>query len=295
MPILRTFQKLLSDPINREQKVASLWRFAKWQLGSRLVPGKVLVDWVGGTKFVAGPGDRGLTGNVYHGLHEFHDMAYVLHVLDATDLFADVGSNVGSYTLLACGAAGARGYAFEPAPATFRKLVQNLALNGLLDRVTYLNQGVGDRPGVLRFTTEQDCTNHVLADGEQSSSAVEVPVVRLDDSFQQAPTMMKIDVEGYETMVLAGAQRTLADPRLHSILIELNGSGARYGYDEEAIVSMIEDFGFRAYDYDALRRVLAPLSERQRTKGNTLFLRNVELAERRIAAAPRFSVLGKEV
>ena len=47
--------------------------------------------------------------------------------------------------------------------------------------------------------------------------------------------MLKIDVEGYEHEVIAGAAKTLADERLFAILIELRGHGARYGFDEDAI------------------------------------------------------------
>jgi hypothetical protein len=36
------------------------------------------------------------TGNLYVGLHEFEEMAFLLHFLRRGDLFADVGANVGS-------------------------------------------------------------------------------------------------------------------------------------------------------------------------------------------------------
>ena len=294
MPLIRTLSRIASSPLNRDRKVAALWRYAKWQVGSRLVPGKVLVDWIDDVKFIAGPGERGLTGNIYTGLQEFHDMAYVLHVLEPSDWFADVGANVGSYTLLACGVAGARAYCFEPVPSTYLKLVMNLSVNNLLDRVEIYNQGVGDRIGVLRFTSEQNTINHVLAHDE-AEPAIEVQVTPLDDCLGETPAVMKIDVEGYETMVLKGAHRVLGDERLHSLLIELNGSGERYGFDEESILSTLEGFGFRPYEYDAFSRRLTPLATRNQTSGNTLFIRDLDLAQRRTAAARRFRILGKEV
>jgi len=295
MSVLRTFRKLTSAPINRDQKVAALWRYAKWQVGSRLVPGRVLVNWVDGVKFIAGPGEHGLTGNVYSGLHEFDDMAYVLHALDANDWFADVGANAGSYTLLACGVAGAKGYAFEPVPDTYRKLILNLAVNDLLKQVRPLNQGVGAERGVLRFTSGLDCTNHVLAEGEVDERAVEVPVATLDDSIEQVPSMMKIDVEGYETMVLRGASKTLADPRLNSVLIELNGAGERYGFSEDAIASMLAETGFQAMKYDPMRRELSPLGAARNRSGNTLYVRDVDSARRKVQSAPSRRVLGKSI
>ncbi len=56
----------------------------------------------------------GATGNIYAGLHEFDDMAFFLHLLRPEDMFADVGSNIGSYTILASGVVGAKSVAFEP-------------------------------------------------------------------------------------------------------------------------------------------------------------------------------------
>lgn len=295
MSVLRVLRHLMSHPVNRDRKAAALWRFAKWQVGSRLVPGKVAVNWIEGATFLAGASERGATGNVYCGLHEFHDMAYVLHVLRKDDWFADVGANVGSYTILACKVAGARGYCFEPVPSSYRRLMMNLAINDLLEQVTPLNQGVGDRSQTLRFTSEQDCTNHVLADGESSENAIEVPIATLDESMATTPSMMKIDVEGYETLALQGAARVLADRKLNSILIELNGSGERYGFDESQIVSNLNSFGFKAYAYDAFQRKLTPTSAAEKRGGNTLFIRDVELASRLVREAPRFNVLGKQV
>lgn len=295
MSLFRTLRRITTAPINRDRKLAALWRYAKWQIGSRLVPGKVLVDWIDGVQLIAGTGERGLTGNVCNGLHEFEDMAYVLHALDETDWFVDVGANAGSYTLLACGVAGARGYAFEPVPSTYRRLLQNLTVNHLLERVIPLNQGLGAERGALRFTSEEDCTNHVLADGEAADRVIDVPVVALDEAIEHAPSMMKIDVEGYETMVLRGASKTLADPRLHSVLIELNGAGERYGFSEDAIAALFESAGFGAYAYDPMRRELTPLGRPRNLSGNTLYVRDVAAARRRVQAAPRRRILGKEL
>lgn len=295
MSVYRTFRKLTAAPINRDQKIAALWRYAKWQLGSRLVPGKVLVDWIDGVRFVAGPSERGLTGNVYNGLHEFQDMAYVLHALDQNDWFADIGANAGSYSLLAGGVAGARGYSFEPVPATYRKLALNLAVNDLLERVTPLNQGLGAERGSLRFTSELDCTNHVLAKDEVDVHAIEVPVASLDESIEQIPSLIKIDVEGYETMVLRGASKTLADPRLNSILIELNGAGDRYGFSEDAIAESLQALGFKPHSYDPIQRELTPLGTPRNQSGNTLYVRDVEAARRKVKGAPRRRILGKDV
>jgi len=43
-----------------------------------------------------------------------NDMGFLLHFLRKDDLFLDVGANIGSYTVLAGGAVGAKSISFEP-------------------------------------------------------------------------------------------------------------------------------------------------------------------------------------
>ena len=139
MSIFSLLKFITSHPVNSDQKLRSILRFAQWQISSRLAPGAIVYDWVGGARFLVSTGETGLTGNIYTGLHEFADMGYLLHVLRADDLFIDAGANVGSYTLLACAAKGARGVAFEPIPSTWRRLVENVRLNWIEGRVSCLN------------------------------------------------------------------------------------------------------------------------------------------------------------
>ena len=93
--------------------------------------------------------------------------------------------------------------------------------------------GLSDEEGVLHFTNSLDCVNHVVTNEDNQLETTEVQVRKLDDILNgRSPILMKIDVEGYETKVLAGAMKILADQYLKGIIIELNSSGDRYGFDE---------------------------------------------------------------
>lgn len=296
MVLLKTIKFIATHPLNRGDALGAVARFVKWQIASRLVPGPVIVDWVNGARFVVRSGDKGLTGNLYTGLHEFRDMAFLLHFLRADDLFVDVGSNVGSYTILACAAVGARGIAFEPVPGTFGRLVENVRVNGMADRVVCVNKGVGDRSGTISFTSDGDTTNHALSDGEQSGSRIEVEITTLDAALAGAvPSLMKIDVEGYETPALEGALRTLGDPGLSVVIMELNGSGSRYGFDESRILRSMIDHGFRTFSYDPFARKLSSLDGKNLGEGNTLFVRNLPLVEERLRTAQSLTIHGKRL
>lgn len=210
MSLINTIQFITDHPLNRDQRISSIIRFIKWQVGSRLVPGAIVYDWINGSKFLVKTGETGLTGNIYTGLHEFPDMDFLLHFLRGEDLLVDIGANVGSYTILACSSVGARGVAFEPVPCTYKRLVENMHLNHLNEKVKCVNKGVGDQIGSIAFTSDSDTTNHALASGEQCKDAVNVDVITLDTALDdELPSLIKIDVEGYETPVLEGASKTL--------------------------------------------------------------------------------------
>lgn len=296
MSIVSSLKFIANHPLNRDQRISSLWRFVKWQFGSRLVPGAVVYDWVEGAKFVVRTGQTGLTGNIYTGLHEFADMAYLLHVLRVEDIFVDIGANVGSYTILASSVIGAKTYAFEPVPGTYDLLVQNVRINQAEGRVTCLNQGVAACAETISFSTDSDTMNHALASGEVSHGAIAVPVTPLDTALSGAcPSLIKIDVEGYETPVLQGAEETLKNNALHSVIMEINGSGERYGFDESLLVQLMRDYGFRTYSYDPFGRVLTDLGGKNLETGNTLFIRNDPLVRERLRDAPEIQVHGKSL
>jgi FkbM family methyltransferase len=244
-----------------------------------------------GTKFIVGPRETGLVETLYTGLLEFEDMAFFLHYIDEDDLFIEVGSNVGTYTLLCCGVKGARGYAFEPVPRTYGRFWENVRLNHLEARVKGLNLCVGEKPGSLFFTTGENVTNHVQTKGEAGKS-IKVKVATLDSILRKEnPTALKIDVEGFEIPVLRGAKLTLRKPGLSVVLVETNGSGDRYGFGDAAIVSKMGENGFLPYSYDPLRRELKLLGGANPRHENTLFIRDLKHVQKKVKNAEKFQVL----
>jgi FkbM family methyltransferase len=313
---------ILNHPLNRRNKPRALGRFMRWQVGSRLAPGPVIIPFVEQTRLIARPGLMGATGIYYTGLYEFEEMAFVLHALRAQDRFIDVGAHIGAFSVLAAGAVGATCLAIEPVPASFASLQENLNLNGLGSQVQALNIGLAARAGRLRFTTGRGAANGVLPPGKEAQpglATVEVAVQPLDavmtgsrELESTGRIVLKVDVEGFEQEVIAGGEVALADPRLFAILIELRGHGARYGFDENAIHQRLLSFGFQPYAYTPSiksrgegkgdrgelhpeERVLTPLEGINRETGTTIYIRDLALARERIASAPNFFVHGQYV
>ncbi|MDH4393957.1 MAG: FkbM family methyltransferase [Aquabacterium sp.] len=296
MSLFQVLKFITDHPVNRDQKIKAVMRFVKWQISSRLAPGAIACDWINGAKFLARTGETGLTGNIYAGLHEFPDMGFLLHCLRPEDTFVDIGANVGSYSILAGSVVGAKGHAFEPVPSTYQKLVDNIQLNAMGNRVQALNLGLADAEGQIRFTSDLDTVNHALAKGEISTNTIAVKVTTLDQAMVGIqPNLIKIDVEGYETPVLAGAAQTLRDSSLRAVIMELNGSGNRYGYDESKLLTLMMEAGFKTFTYEPFSRALKSLSGRNQLEGNTLFIRDEVWVRERLAHAQKFKVYGVDV
>jgi FkbM family methyltransferase len=289
--MIRILSGIARHPLNRQRPFAALGRFVAWQLGTRLLGASVAMPFIGQTRLLVRRGMVGATGNVYYGLQEFEDMAFVVHALRPGDLFVDVGANVGSYTILAAGVSGAQCIALEPVPATFVSLLDNVRLNDLAARVECHNVAAGDTAGTLAFTADLDTLNHATAPGESSRKTLEVPVTTLDILLHaMQPTLIKIDVEGFETRVIGGAEQTLRSPSLLAVLMELNGSGARYGFDETRLHEHMLSFGFEAAAYDPTRRELVQRQLADKREGNILYIRRRSDLETRLRTAARVQV-----
>lgn len=293
---IRNFCRLAkSHPLSDDARVAAFCRLIRWQLGCFLLPGPKIVSWVNGSSLVLEKGMVGATGNYYFGLHEFEDMSFVLHFLQKDELFVDIGANVGTYTVLAGAVKKAKVVAVEPAPNTFRRLTTNVQINQI-STVNLLNVGLGATKNVLRFSTGLDAENHVLTDSDVGyHESIEIPIETLDEILDmQFPTMIKMDVEGFELEVIRGGVRTFSEKSLQALLIELNGAGERYGFDEVSIRDQLEEWGFHLCRYDPLLRKLDKIDKGEvNQNGNGLYIRDHEKVSARLKEAPPFSVLGR--
>lgn len=290
----RMLRYYLEHPLGRRDRLRTLMRIVRWQLGSRLLGARVAVPIVDGARLLVGTGMHGATGNVYVGLMEFEDMAFVLHFMREDDEFLDVGANVGVYSILAA-SRGARVLAMEPVPDTYEQLLDNIHLNRFQERIEARRVGIGKGAGELRFSIGSGPTNHVLAPGESTDHSLTVGVDTLDAiAAGSAPTMLKIDVEGFEANVIAGAAGLLAQQSLQAVLIELNGLGSRYGFSDADIHASLLDFGFRPVSYEPFARRLVALDEHN-SSGNTLYVRPSVALAQRLQETPAARAIGVSV
>lgn len=290
MSLRSTLTYITNHPLNKDQKVRAVRRFFSWQLVSRLLGYSFIYPWTKRSRLIIRKGMTGATGNYYCGLHDFNDMSFLLHFLRKGDLFVDVGANVGSYTVLAAAHCGTDTCCFEPVPSTFRSLMDNIAINHIGNITKAFNMAVGSEKGVINFTSRFDTINHVVEG--KSENSIEVEVNTLDSLLPNAsPSLIKVDVEGYEYHVIQGAKKTLANPSLKAIIIELNGLGSNFGFSDQSIHEELLSFGFRPYVYEPLKRELSKIDSFGHH--NTMYVRDEAFVQQRIREAESIQINGK--
>jgi len=282
------FKALLNHGLWKKKRLIPLLRFIRLQLIFALGEKKICLEWFERIYLSIEKGDTGLTGNYYFGLHEFYDMGFLIHSLKEKDTFLDVGSNLGSYSLLASGLCKCSSIAYEPVPNTFSKLIKNINIQEFRERIIAKKialTSIEFSDDEVLFSTDQGCCNSVVDEKYQGDKEL-VTVSNLDKETENiALNLLKIDVEGFENMVLRGAENLLNKSSLFAIIIE--------GQTEE-VNNLIRSKGFTDYNYSPLDRKLIP---HQKVESNRIWIRDSRLKDvtKRIQNAPLRRIYGQKI
>lgn len=174
--------------------------------------------------------------------------------IERDEALFDVGANVGMYTIWAAVTRAARVFAFEAESQNHALLNRNILLNNLHERVKAYCVGLFDKTGLTDlhmagmmaggscYSVDEalDYKHEPLTVGFRQGC----PMFRLDDlvtpGWLPVPHHLKIDVDGFEPKVIAGARETLKSATVKSLLIEVNPSLA----DHREMVGELTGLGF---------------------------------------------------
>ena len=194
----------------------------------------------------------------FTGRYEPQETQLLQDLLGPGDVFVDVGANWGYYTLAAAHLVGSAGHvvAFEPEPRLFALLASNIDMNGL-GQVVRRPVAVGatvERVPFSAFKAEDGNWGVSRAVGHDRAMAVDfesesVPLdTALDAVSVDVVQLVKIDVEGAETAVLAGMERGLAGGRYRYVMLECHpGLLAERGASEMDCATSLAAAGYRLW------------------------------------------------
>lgn len=181
--------------------------------------------------------------------------------LGAGDVFVDAGANNGYFSLIASKLIGNKGkvLSFEPSPSTFQRLKHNLSLN-ISKNTEAFNVALSNEEGIATFYQFH------FADGNNSfvklpgTREITVNTNRLDKVLNgEMPTMIKIDVEGYERELLEGGKKSILENEQIKIIMEYNRRLLRKRKrDYDSVINLLREYDFRIWMIDDKQFRLSP-------------------------------------
>lgn len=192
--------------------------------------------------------------------------ATVEALLAPGDQFVDIGAHIGYYTLLASTKVGSGGsvMAFEPNPAVFAKLAQNVADNNLF-HVTVNRMAIGKTTGHATLYTGPPSNLGISTLSDQAvafedggatraerlhGTGIEVEVRPIGEVLTdlRRPTVIKVDAEGMEADILESLEDLLSTdlPEL-ALLVEVTPEWRSAGAGEAWIDDFASRNGFTPY------------------------------------------------
>ena len=188
------------------------------------------------------------------------------------EIFVDVGANIGIYTLYWLHFPNTRAIAIEPFDENVKLLTKNIHMNNFMTRVDIISKPLSSqnkfawptindvRPGGSDYKIS---FNNKL--NQNNSIKVETSTLDMLLSEKNEKFILKIDTDGTDFDILKGAELTLKNGKIISILIE---SGEE---DQEFIESYLKRFGYMAdsrfnllFDHSDKRRKINGRKERNR-------------------------------
>lgn len=225
----------------------ALRRSIAWQVRSRLRDEPVDVPLAGGLSLRCYPRSNAASNVIY--FTERHDpveMLLIDNVVGPGDTVVDAGANIGTYTLPLARLVGPRGrvVAIEPAPLAARRLAENIARNRLT-QVDVVAAAVGRAVGQAEMSVDKDVSN-TLAVGPGSFRVETVSVVTLDSLVGgERPSLVKLDVEGFEEEALHGASALLSAEDGPVVLVEITEHLLRRaGSSGDRVIDLLRGRGY---------------------------------------------------
>jgi FkbM family methyltransferase len=219
------------------------------------------------------PEDPVLSSAVALKVYEPSELHFFLEHCRGDMTLVDVGANIGLYTALAMHTltAGGRIVSVEPRPQTFTFLERNIASNQTPSgpTVNSFRLAASSEAGTrtLFQNPENKADNRVYVSDDFKWETTEVESRPLDDVLTEQGireiNFLKMDVQGYEQMVLGGMKHTLRRSTNVILMTEFWPKGLREaGGDARTYLEELAELGFKLYELkERPRGKLVPLAD----------------------------------
>lgn len=247
------------------------------------------------------PGGEAVGRFLLEGWYEAHEQAFVYQFLRPGGVFIDVGAHAGLYSVIAAAVVGDEGrvIAVEPNPHIAPFLERNLQAAHVADLASItppraiVAAALSDKAGEGAFSAGdmENSAYAALALAPEAAGDTSVTTMTLDALVKAAQLtqldLIKIDVEGAEHLVLAGAAETVARfPDIVMMVEFTEENRARFGGSTAELFAAADALGLKVGRMDMTRAKLAPAERgREYWHENLIMARDLAQVEARLAGA----------
>jgi len=213
---------------------------------------------------------------------ELLDTDIVMNQIKGNMNVLDVGANIGYYTILEASLLNnGKVYAFEPDPRNIEMLKKNIKINNFSQKIKLYPYAAAEKNSIREFNLSEQTNLSSFTRKQENVGSVKVNCVKLNDFAKEKNIdFVRMDIEGYECMVIAGMLDFLRMKQNLKLLIEAHPSAFNIGsfsFIEE--LDSLKKFGFKvrylisageARPYKIIQRGYKPIKvvkEGERTRG----------------------------
>jgi FkbM family methyltransferase len=188
-----------------------------------------------------------------------------------TATFIDIGAHNGLMSLYAAHVGANKIFSFEPNPAMFELMRENISLSSYTNIATFA-VALGDQQRTVSLKTNNQNSGATHISDTTTASIHDIPMDTLDHIVQEQGiervNLILIDIEDYEINALIGAEKVIAANR-PDLIIEYNPSN-----QNQQVIDFLGKHNYKLYILENSRHIvskLVPFRKRASTQSDNLF------------------------
>lgn len=215
----------------------------------KLVGKRFVIKEIYGNKMILDLDEPGISKILFlYGKREMLDTDIIRQEVGGNMNVLDVGANIGYYTILEASLLDkGKVYAFEPDPRNIEVLRKNVELNRMAQKISFYPYAVAEKNCTRKFNLSRETNLSSFTREDKKVDSIEVKCIKLDDfAKEKKMDFIRMDIEGYECMVVAGMIDFLREKEDVKLQIEVHPAVFNIGeFSFLKELKMLGEFGFR--------------------------------------------------
>lgn len=215
----------------------------------KLIGKRFTTEKICGNKMILDLHTAGISSELFvYGKRELLDTWIIMSEVKGNMNIIDIGGNIGYYPILEASLLdNGKVYTFEPDPRNIEILKENIKLNNFSNKIELYPYAVADHDSFKEFYLSQKTNLSSFLKNNKSINSIPVKCIKLDN-FEEINKIdfIRMDIEGYECVVIAGMINFLRAQENLKLQIEVHPSAfniGQFSFPEE--LKTLEKLGFR--------------------------------------------------